>query len=104
MPRFHSAHMAAVVGAALCCVSGALSSVPAQQHTALACAKADLALMHKLADEHGTATATASRLARAAMKVIEARGACRGGDYARGLVFYAEAEALTADASSAAVR
>ena len=86
-----------ILGAALCSVSVALSSVIAQPDTALACAKADLALLHKLADEHGTSTAGASRLVRAAMKMIEARAACREGDYKRGLVLYSDADALTGE-------
>ena len=102
MSRFHSAHLAAVLGAAVCFLSGA--SVAAQPNTALACAKADLALMHKLADEHGTATAPARRLTLAALKVIEARAACRQGNYRRGLVLYSDADALTGGESSPAVR
>jgi hypothetical protein len=85
-------------------MSGAPSSVAAEPDTALACAKADLALMHKLADEHGVSTAAASRLARAATKAIEARAACREGDYRKGLVLYSDAEALTGGESSPAVR
>ncbi len=87
----------------MCSVSGALSSVIAQPDTALACAKADLALIHKLADEHGTSTAGAGRLVRAAMKMIEARAACREGDYGRGLVLYSDADALTGGEPSPAV-
>ena len=104
MSRFHSVHIAAVLGAALCSLSGALSSVAAQSDTAQACAKADLALMHKLADEHGTSTAPARRLTLAAMKVIEARAACRQGNYRRGLVLYSDADALTGAEFSPAVR
>jgi hypothetical protein len=101
--HFHSACVAAILGAALCCGSGAFTSVIAQADTAQACAKADLALMHRLADEHGTSAAPASQLTRAAMKVIEARAACRGGEYARGLVLYSEADALTGGEASPAV-
>jgi hypothetical protein len=88
----------------LCSLSGALPSAAAQPATARACAKADLALMHRIADEHGTSTAAASRLTRAAMKAIDARAACRAGDYARGLVLYSEADVLTRDEASPAVR
>jgi hypothetical protein len=92
--------LALAVGAALSSAPVVVSSVAAQPNTALACAKADLALMYKLADEHGTATVAADLLARAALKVIDARAACRGGDYARGLVLYSEADALTSEESS----
>ena len=68
--------------------------------SALACAKADLALMYRLADEPDATAATPIRLAQAGMRVLEARAACRTGNYANGIEFYAEADALT-DASSA---
>jgi hypothetical protein len=100
---FYSSRLAAILGAALCSVS-AVSSVAAQPTTAQACAKADLALMYKLADEHGISTAPASRLTRAAFKMIEARAACRKGDYRRGLVLYSDADALTAAEASPPVR
>jgi hypothetical protein len=63
--------------------------------TAQACAKADLALMQKLEDDDGAAK---ERLAKAVMRMIEARRLCWAGDYARGLALYAEAEALTGSA------
>jgi hypothetical protein len=75
-------------------MSGAFTSAAAQPDTALACAKADLVLMHKLADEQGTSTAAASRLTRAAMKAVDARAACRRGDYGAGLALYLEADVL----------
>ena len=103
MSHFYSARLAAILAAALCSMA-AVGSVAAQPGTVQACAKADLALMHKLADEHGTATAAPSRLTRAALKVIEARAACRQGDYSRGLVLYSDADALTRSESSSAMR
>ena len=72
----------------------------AEPATALVCAKADLALMYRLADEPDATAATPIRLAQAGMRVLEARAACRTGNYANGIEFYAEADALT-DASSA---
>jgi hypothetical protein len=94
-PVIQLRHVAVVLGAALCFAPGVFSSAAAQPDTAQACAKADLALMYRLADEHGTSTAEPSRLVRAAMMVIDARAACRQQDYTRGLVLYSEADALT---------
>ncbi len=101
MSRFFSALAAAGLGAALCILSGAPAAIAEPASTALTCAKADLALMHKLADEHGVSTAAPALLARAATKMIEARAACREGDYRMGLVLYSDAEALAVAQSSA---
>jgi hypothetical protein len=99
--RSYSALAAAGFGAALCILSGASAAIAEPASTATACAKADLALMHKLADEHGTSAAAPARLVRASMTMIDARAACGQGDYAGGLVLYSDAEALAAPQSSA---
>jgi hypothetical protein len=68
--------------------------------SALACAKADLALLHKLADEPGASALTAARLAQASVRVLDARAACRAGQYANGIDLYAEADALAGAAAA----
>jgi hypothetical protein len=88
------------LAAALCSAAAVLSPVAARPATAQVCAKADLALMHKLSDEHGTSTAAPGRLVLAAMQMIEARAACRAGDYEKGVALYSDAEKLTAQARS----
>jgi hypothetical protein len=72
----------------------------AEPASALACAKADLALMYKLADEPDPTAVTPTRLAQAGMRALDARAACRGGNYADGTILYGEADALTAAASA----
>ena len=75
----------------------------AEAASALACAKADLALMSKLADERDPTEVTSLRLAQASMRVLDARAACRAGNYANGIDLYTEADALTGAASAASL-
>ena len=67
---------------------------------ALACAKADLAMLHKLMDEAEPPVFTSTRLAQASMRVLDARAACRAGKYADGVDLYAQADALAGAASA----
>jgi hypothetical protein len=56
--------------------------------------------MYKLADEYGMSTAAPGRLVLAALRMIDARAACRAGDYEKGAALYSDAERLTAEARS----
>jgi hypothetical protein len=80
--------------------SGLVPAGAADLASASACAKADLALMYRFSDEPNAAAVTSIRLAQAGMRVLEARAACRVGNYADGIILYGEANALTAAASA----
>jgi len=93
--RSISVHLTIGLGASLCSAPGVFCSAAAEPASVRQCAEADLALMHRLTDEPATSVAAPSRLAQAAMKGLDARTACRAGDYERGLALYAEAYGLT---------
>jgi hypothetical protein len=93
--RSISVHLTIGLGAFLCSASGVFCSAAAEPGSARQCAEADLALMHKLTDEPATSVVVPTRLAQAAMKGLDARAACRAGDYDRGLALFAEAHGLT---------
>ena len=97
MSRSISVHLTIGLGAFLCSAPGVFCSAAAEAASVRQCAEADLALMHRLTDEPATSVAAPSRLAQAAMKGLDARAACRAGDYERGLALYAEASGLALD-------
>jgi hypothetical protein len=96
--RFHPVSPIAIALGAILCTMPVVRLPAAAEQSYAACAKADLALIYKLADEHGTSTAAPDRLVQAARRMIEARAACRAGNYTAGLALYAEADALAGTA------
>ena len=91
-------HLCIGLGALICSAPGVFCVVAAEPASARQCAEADLVLMHRLTDEAQTSVASSSRLVQAAMLRLDARAACRAGDYDRGTALFAEADALTLDA------
>jgi hypothetical protein len=71
----------------------------AEPASALACANADLALIYQLAGEPHPSPLISTQLAMASMRMLDARSACRSGEYAAGIILYREADALTGTAS-----
>jgi hypothetical protein len=88
--------------AVIVCVGLAARSIAAgaaEPAGAPACARADLAIMYKLGDERDPSAVASVRLAQAGLRVLDARAACRTGNYASGIDLYAEAAALAGEPS-----
>lgn len=94
MSRLYFISLAVSVWVTAVLAPALVPAAAAEAASALACAKADLALMHKLADEPEPTAVTSIRLAQASMHVLEARAACRSGNYANGLALYWDADVL----------
>jgi hypothetical protein len=75
----------------------------AEPAAALACAKADLALIYRLSDEPHSPALTSTQLPQASVRMLDARSACRSGSYAEGIALYGEAEALAGTDSVSAI-